>query len=270
MTSSPQSTELRFSCGRVEHSVLPPHRANTSTTEPFAFGVSFTGHREAVLATAGDCAHTRTFRPSTIGLNGSRAVTWLHVEEPAEGVDIYPSARLLDVVSTLTHCRWDDLTSFRQLANDDVVWAACVAFRTAAVKPRAIAERDAHTLIANLTMHVAVHHLGGHALRTFAGRLDPKIVTRVGAYLRQHTDRAVTLSEMASEALMSPYHFHRSFRRTVGLTPATFAMALRMERAHRLLALGGSYREAADGVGMSDLSYFRRSYRRFFSEPGRG
>lgn len=268
LTKAPQCTDLRFVTGWIEHTRLPPHGAAvyTSTTEPFSFGVSFTGHHGAVLTTGRDTALRRSFRPSTVGLNGSRALTWLQLDEPSEGLEVHPGAQVLDKVAALTHCRWDDLEGFRQIRSDEVIWGTCVAFRVAALRRRAIAESDAEAMITNLTLHVAVHHLGGHAPREFAGRLDPKIVARVGTYLRQHSDRLVTLAEVASVAAMSPYHFHRSFRRTVGLTPATHAMALRMERAHRLLARGGSLRQAADDVGMTDLSYFRRSYRRFLGE----
>ena len=228
MRNSPQSTDLRFKSGWIEHTQLPPHDAvYTSTSEPFAFGVSFTGHRGAVLTISGNTAHARSFRPSTIGLNGPRALTWLQVEEPSEGVEVHPSTRLLEKVATLTRCRWDDLESFRQVPKDEVIWGTCAAFRAAALQRRAISEAAAEAMISNLTMHIAVHHLGGRAPRAFAGRLDPGILDRVGSYLRRHSDRVVTLSEIASVAVMSPYHFHRSFRRTVGMTPAAFAMALR-------------------------------------------
>lgn len=270
MTNVAQSTELRFRSGWIEHTRLPPHDATayTSTTDRFAFGVSFTGHRGALLTAGREPAHVRSFRPGTIGLNGPRALTWLQVEEPSEGVEIHPSPQILEKVARLTDCRWGDLETFTQIPTDEVVWGTCVAFRTAAIRRRLLAEEGAEAMIANLTMHVAVHHLGGHAPpRALAGRLEPEIVARVGAYLRQHSDRLVALSDIASVALMSPYHFHRSFRRTVGLTPSAYAMALRVERAHRLLMRGASVREAADAIGMRDVSYFRRSYRRFFGEP---
>lgn len=262
-------TALRFGSGCVEHTRLPPHdsHAYTSTTAPFAFGVSFTGHRAAVLGSDGKALQARSFRPSTVGLNGPRAVTWLHVSEPSEGVEIHPAPRVLDEVAALTHCQWDDLESYRQLSTDEVIWAASVMFRAAALRRRTLTEDEAEGLILNLTIHVAVHHLGGRSPRSFAGRLAPDLVGRVAAHLHRNCDRAVTLAEMASVAVMSPYHFHRSFHRAVGLTPSTFAMALRMERAHRLLAAGRSPREAADAVGIGDPSYFRRSYRRFLGEP---
>lgn len=261
-----RSTKVSFASGFVEYSKLPPHEAGryTSHTSPYGFGVSFTGHQQATLRAGSDAAHTRSFAPGTVGLNGPRTLTWLDVAEPSESVDIHPAPHVLEGVAALTGCRWQDLDEFRQLSTDEVVWGSCIALRVALLDGRSLPPATAATLITNVTMHIAINHLGGRRPRSFAGRLEPRTLAILGSFLQTNYRRVVPLHEMASAAAMSPFHLHRSFHRTVGVTPATFAMAIRMERAHRLIISGDSVRSAADYIGITDLSQFRRTYRRFF------
>lgn len=256
--------------GTVEVNRLPPHRAGkfTSRSEPYCFGVTFTGHRAAEIQAGSDAPQVRALAPGTVGLTGPRPVTWLDVAEPSESVDIRPAAGLREAAAAPTGCRWEDLEDLRQLPADDVVWGACVALRSAILRNAAVAPSAAAALITNVTVHVAVTYLGGRRPRPFSGRLDANTLERVSAHLRAHHHRVVPLDEMAAVAVMSPYHFHRAFRRTVGITPATFAMGVRMERAHRSLTAGATVGATADQVGIRDLSQFHRTYRRFFGDTG--
>jgi AraC-like DNA-binding protein len=60
-------------------------------------------------------------------------------------------------------------------------------------------------------------------------------IERVITTLRQPTDRALRLSEMADLAGLSPFHFSRIFRGTIGIPPGEFSAALRLDQAKRLL-----------------------------------
>lgn len=267
--SLPQAVQLSYRSGWVEHTRLPPHDGDrfTSATKPFAFGISFTGHTGAVVEHERNDLQRRSFRPGTIGLNGPGELHWLHLGEMSEGLEIHPSRALLEAVAAGTRCRWDVLEGYRQTPVDDVVWGAAVAFRAAVLGRRVVSNAMANALITNVTTHVAVHHFGGTAPGSFGGRLPQRALREVGSHLRRHSDRVVPLAEMAAIASMSPFHFHRMFGRTVGITPAAFAMSIRIERAHRMITAGHSVSSAAAAIGMPDLSYFRRSCRRFLAYP---
>jgi AraC-like DNA-binding protein len=60
-------------------------------------------------------------------------------------------------------------------------------------------------------------------------------IERVITTLRQPTDRALRLSEMADLAGLSPFHFSRVFRGAIGIPPGEFNAALRLDQAKRLL-----------------------------------
>ena len=49
-------------------------------------------------------------------------------------------------------------------------------------------------------------------------------------------EEAPTLAQMAAAAGLSPYHFHRLFKRVTGLTPKAYAASRRADRLRRRLA----------------------------------
>jgi AraC family transcriptional regulator len=71
------------------------------------------------------------------------------------------------------------------------------------------------------------------------------------------------LNQLASDAAMSPYHFLRTFRRVVGMTPHQFVLHTRLHRAAvRLLRSAEPVSAVAFDVGFNDLSTFNNRFRR--------
>jgi AraC family transcriptional regulator of adaptative response/methylated-DNA-[protein]-cysteine methyltransferase len=64
------------------------------------------------------------------------------------------------------------------------------------------------------------------------------------------------LSRLAREARMSPYHFHRLFKATTGLTPRDYANAHRAGKVRGSLARGSSVTEAIFEAGFNSNSRF--------------
>ncbi len=69
-------------------------------------------------------------------------------------------------------------------------------------------------------------------------------------------DASPTLAELAEQAGMSPYHFHRIFKGTTGLTPKAYAAAHRARRVRAQLGRGGSVTEAIYEAGFHSNSRF--------------
>ena len=53
--------------------------------------------------------------------------------------------------------------------------------------------------------------------------------------MHTHLHEVLTLEDLASVACLSPSHFHRVFRRLIGIPPGEFLTALRFQMARRLL-----------------------------------
>src|SRR5262245_19773166 len=89
--------------------------------------------------------------------------------------------------------------------------------------------------------------------------------------------RELTLTELARVAAMSPYHFLRTFRAVVGMTPYQFVLRTRLHRAAvRLRHSNESISTIALDAGFNDLSTFNRRFRclmsaspRSYRAPGR-
>jgi len=80
----------------------------------------------------------------------------------------------------------------------------------------------------------------------------------------------LSLDELASAAAMSPYHFLRTFRAVVGMTPHQFVLHRRMHHAAvRLRRSKDSISAIALDCGFADLSTFNRRFRRIMKQsPG--
>lgn len=68
-----------------------------------------------------------------------------------------------------------------------------------------------------------------------AGMLTQRQVTMVFDYVDAHLTEEISLSDLASAANLSRYHFARAFKATTGQSPYLFVMSRRIERACELL-----------------------------------
>jgi transcriptional regulator GlxA family with amidase domain len=86
-------------------------------------------------------------------------------------------------------------------------------------------------------------------------------VQRVIIAIRGRLDENISLTEMASVAYMSRYHFNRTFRQITGLPPRRFLSKLRVEAATRmLLNTNSSITEICLDVGYTSLGTFIRRH----------
>jgi AraC-like DNA-binding protein len=100
--------------------------------------------------------------------------------------------------------------------------------------------------------------------RSGSGRLDA-----VKAMIAARCGESLTLDEMAACAGMSRYHFVRTFRRAVGMTPHAWQLDLRIQRARGLLDQGMALADAALQLGFADQSHFQRAFKaRVAATPG--
>jgi len=74
--------------------------------------------------------------------------------------------------------------------------------------------------------------------------------------LLRDADAPVTLDRLAAVTGYSPAHFQRLFKRSVGLSPAAFQRALRLERATDALSAGGRVTVALYDAGFNAASRF--------------
>ena len=98
---------------------------------------------------------------------------------------------------------------------------------------------------------------------TYRGGLAPWQQRRVVEFIEQHLTEDISLDALAELVRLSPYHFLRCFKRSLGEPPHRYWTARRIERAKTLLANpGASITEVAFQVGFSGTSAFSAAFRR--------
>jgi AraC family transcriptional regulator of adaptative response/methylated-DNA-[protein]-cysteine methyltransferase len=70
------------------------------------------------------------------------------------------------------------------------------------------------------------------------------------------SEEPVRLDVLAASAGMSPFYFHRLFKKTTGLTPKAYAVAWRAARARETLATGESLTKAIYAAGFNSAGRF--------------
>ncbi|HWF96212.1 MAG TPA: AraC family transcriptional regulator [Xanthobacteraceae bacterium] len=94
-------------------------------------------------------------------------------------------------------------------------------------------------------------------------RRDERRVTQALRRIEARFCERLTLTDLARDAATSPYHFLRTFRQVVGMTPHQFVLRTRLGHAAvRLRGSTESITAIALDVGFDDLSTFNRRFRR--------
>ena len=94
-------------------------------------------------------------------------------------------------------------------------------------------------------------------------RRDERRVTHALRQIEAQSPEQLTLAGLARVAAMSPYHFLRTFRAVIGMTPYQFLLRTRLHRAAvHLRRSNAPISTVAFDAGFNDLSTFNRRFRR--------
>ena len=102
------------------------------------------------------------------------------------------------------------------------------------------------------------------------GGLAPAVRRRVLQLMDASATAHLTIDVLAREAGLSPAHFARAFKESVGRAPHQYLLALRLDRARRLLdAPDAALSDVALQTGFADQAHFTRFFKRQFGiTPG--
>lgn len=146
---------------------------------------------------------------------------------------------------------------------------AALAAEAAAGTPTGLMFVDA--LAAGLALQL-LHQAGVTEPRAERARggLAPAVRRRILELMDAHADDSLTLTDLAGAAGLSPTHFARAFKESVGRAPHQHLMAVRLERARRLLeSPHAALSDIAARSGFADQAHLTRLFKRHYGvTPG--
>jgi AraC family transcriptional regulator len=235
---------------RSEYSWIPVGES-AGRTEPNQVGVSFTNHRAAVYESDGKTVQA-DIAAGAVFVTGDDPITWMRVGETTEALEIFPDPDLLpSTVQPVSATR------------DGTVLAISSMLRRVHAAGTDLSDVEASTLAHRLATHLIEQYSSSGAAEPPRGRLDRATVDRVAQYVDASLSEELTIDALAAVAALSPFHFARAFKASTGLAPHQFVTARRVDRAKTLLLDSkASVVDVAHAVGMSNVSHFRRVFRR--------
>ena len=118
-----------------------------------------------------------------------------------------------------------------------------------------------------LAAAVATVLAGTRAATPRPSRRDERRIADALRRIESEAEEPLTLTDLAREAAMSPFHFLRVFRQVAGMTPHQFVLRTRLHRAAvRLRRSNEPVSTIAFDAGFNDLSTFNRRFRRVMGE----
>ncbi|ACK68555.1 transcriptional regulator, AraC family [Gloeothece citriformis PCC 7424] len=122
----------------------------------------------------------------------------------------------------------------------------------------------AQTMANALAVHLLRHYsTRGNKARTYTNKLPQHQLKLVKDYINDNLERSLCLHELAGLTQLSPYHFCRVFKQSIGKSPYQYVIQCRVERAKQLLKQSKlNLAEIAIVCGFAHQSHLCRHFKR--------
>lgn len=104
-----------------------------------------------------------------------------------------------------------------------------------------------------------------------SGASRPPALRRIVAFIHDHADTDIGLSDIATAAQLTPRSVQYLFRRHLGVTPLEYLRRVRLDRAHRDLLAADPAVDTVNAIagrwGFAHAGRFSVAYREMFGTP---
>jgi AraC family transcriptional regulator len=154
----------------------------------------------------------------------------------------------------------------KRSADDATILSYTEAFRRELATDAANGSLYADTLTIGFTLHLLSNYaIAKPKIPLPRGKLNAFQLRNVVDFIQSHLDENVSLTVLAERAHVSPFHFARQFRETVGLPPHQFVLRQRVHKSVRLINAGKlPLAQIALESGFHDQAHFTRAFYRVF------
>ncbi len=256
----PRQATLQWPGLTTVYAWLPPQEA-VGVAKPNQVEIAFTAHANAAFETR-QRAGQIDIAPGAAFIVGADTINWSKIEEWNESLGIYPDMDLLQRLAQTTNVRHIELETVVN-RRDPILLGIAHVFKRAFVAEHTICDIQASSL---------AHLVARRLLGTYCGvelpdanlpgsTLSEPAIRRVCDFIEEHLGTQITLEELAALVHLSPFHFARCFKATMGLAPHQYVIARRMELAKGLLLTTTlNVSEIAWSIGYENVSHFRRLF----------
>ncbi len=156
--------------------------------------------------------------------------------------------------------------SFRRLVNvpDPFIHNIAIKFRDLLINTHSEERIYGESLVVALIIHLSHEYPAANRGQFVPkGKLRAHQLKEVIDFTRSCMHYNVGLEELASLVNLSPYHFGRLFKQTVGFSPYQFVLLQKIEYAKRLMRQkSGPIGEIAYQLNFSDQAHFSNAFRK--------
>lgn len=92
-------------------------------------------------------------------------------------------------------------------------------------------------------------------------------IKRVCDYISQNFTENLSLNKLAEIACLSPFHFQREFKKSIGITPHEYLSDFRISESNKMLLRSEDIADIAIQLGFFDQSHFSKIYRKTVGIP---
>ncbi len=150
---------------------------------------------------------------------------------------------------------------------DQLIQHLSLAFLDEAAKKETSSRLYADSIAHTLMFHLIKNYTNAKEnAKQFLGGLSGHKLRRVTAFINENLEQDLTLTEIAGVADLSHFHFARSFRKTLGVTPQQYIATRRIEKAKDLLSHSNlPIVEIGLQTGFKNQSHFTTLFRKLTS-----
>lgn len=247
---------------KVTYAWLPPFEG-ASRTIPNRVEVVFSRHPRVAVEQAGTTLDVDVAAGGFYTV-GPEPTTLLRVPEFSDTLEMYPDTALLKAAAEENGQSGFALHPTLgkdpgpRIEADRTMLALAHVLRQACLGQRTLSPIEASTMEHLLACRI----VGGTVSPRGGGKLAAASLKRVLDRIEDELDQPLTLDLLADEACLSAFHFARSFKSSIGLSPHKYVLARKIERAKQhLMTTDLTVEEIATSLGFENLHHFRRLFR---------
>jgi AraC family transcriptional regulator len=157
------------------------------------------------------------------------------------------------------HAQLRDVSAFTDVALDSLIER---------LRDELMRQQASFLFVQGIAQAIAIHLARNYALtveesRSGSPSLPGHKVRQITEWMAEHVAEDLKLDRLAAQAGLSKFHFHRLFKRAMGVSPSRYHINLRMNLARRVLReTKKSVVDVALDLGYANPSHFAKLFRR--------